>query len=317
MPKILSQSQIDQFREQGFLAPIRIMSSAEALDYRHRLEHFEASTGGPLHGDLRHKSHLLFTWLANLVRNPRLLDAMQRIIDAGKRRGVAVGPHVGSAEAVEVWANRGARRTSLTRRATGTSARCLAGVEAALMLLLAIGGRRGSALRMLAAVCGVYVVSDVLGALWPRQRPFARLSEVEALVRHDAGRSFPSRHVASGLALAAIGGRAHPRLGLLMSLVAWLLGLSRVAAGLHYRRRTGHGVYLDLSQVESAIWTLAHASRFAANSSTNSSRPFSGIIRAITPITRAWLLLSPRNPYARGQVGVAQPASPRRAHQSS
>ncbi len=30
-----------------------------------------------------------------------------------------------------------------------------------------------------------------------------------------------------------------------------------LAAGLHYRRRTGKGVYLDLSQVESAIWTLA------------------------------------------------------------
>ena len=30
-----------------------------------------------------------------------------------------------------------------------------------------------------------------------------------------------------------------------------------LAAGLHYRRRTGRGVYLDLSQVESAIWALA------------------------------------------------------------
>ncbi len=30
-----------------------------------------------------------------------------------------------------------------------------------------------------------------------------------------------------------------------------------LAAGLHYRRRTGHGVYLDLSQVESGTWTLA------------------------------------------------------------
>jgi undecaprenyl-diphosphatase len=116
----------------------------------------------------------------------------------------------------------------------------------ALMLLLAIGGRRGSALRMLAAVCGVYAVSEVLGALWPRQRPFARLSEIEALVRHDAGRSFPSRHVASGLAMAAIGGRAHPRLGLLMSLVAWLLGLSRVAAGLHYPTDVLAGAVLGL-----------------------------------------------------------------------
>jgi crotonobetainyl-CoA:carnitine CoA-transferase CaiB-like acyl-CoA transferase len=30
-----------------------------------------------------------------------------------------------------------------------------------------------------------------------------------------------------------------------------------LAAGLHYRRRTGNGVYLELSQVEAALWTLA------------------------------------------------------------
>ena len=30
-----------------------------------------------------------------------------------------------------------------------------------------------------------------------------------------------------------------------------------LAAGLHYRRRTGRGVYLDVSQVESASWSLA------------------------------------------------------------
>jgi benzylsuccinate CoA-transferase BbsF subunit len=30
-----------------------------------------------------------------------------------------------------------------------------------------------------------------------------------------------------------------------------------LAAGLHYRKRTGHGVYLDVSQVESATWSLA------------------------------------------------------------
>ena len=51
---------------------------------------------------------------------------------------------------------------------------------------------------------------------------------------HSAGRSFPSRHVASGLAMAWVAGRAHRRLGLAMAGVAWLLGLSRVAAGLHY-----------------------------------------------------------------------------------
>ena len=97
-----------------------------------------------------------------------------------------------------------------------------------------LGGRRRSAARMLAAVGLVYVVSEALGIVWRRERPFGELADVEGLVPHTVERSFPSRHVASGLAMAAIGGRAHPLLGLVMSAVAWLLGLSRVATGLHY-----------------------------------------------------------------------------------
>jgi hypothetical protein len=77
MPKLLSQAQIERFHEEGFLAPIRVMPEAEALDYRRRLEHFESRTGGPLAGDLRHKSHLLFTWLSDLIRHPRILDAVE------------------------------------------------------------------------------------------------------------------------------------------------------------------------------------------------------------------------------------------------
>jgi non-heme Fe2+,alpha-ketoglutarate-dependent halogenase len=77
MPKILTQAQIDQFREQGFVSPIRVMSAAEALGYRSRLERFEHETSGPLGGHLRHKTHLLFTWLADLVRHPRILDAVE------------------------------------------------------------------------------------------------------------------------------------------------------------------------------------------------------------------------------------------------
>jgi non-haem Fe2+, alpha-ketoglutarate-dependent halogenase len=77
MPKLLSRAEIDRFHEDGFLAPIRVMSEAEALDYRRRLERFEASTGGPMAGDLRHKPHLLFTGLADLVRHPRILDTVE------------------------------------------------------------------------------------------------------------------------------------------------------------------------------------------------------------------------------------------------
>jgi hypothetical protein len=77
MRKILTQAQIDQFRHQGFVSPIRVMPVEEAIGYRRRLERFEATSGGPLRGDLRHKSHLLFTWLGDLVRHPRILDAVE------------------------------------------------------------------------------------------------------------------------------------------------------------------------------------------------------------------------------------------------
>ena len=77
MPKILSKAEIERYWEEGFVFPIRVMAKDEASAYRRQLERFEASIGGPLRGDLRHKSHLLFTWLAALVRHSRILDAVE------------------------------------------------------------------------------------------------------------------------------------------------------------------------------------------------------------------------------------------------
>lgn len=77
MPKLLSAAEIARYHEEGFLAPIRVMSKEEAAELRQCLEHFERETGGPLKGAYRHKSHLLFTWLAELVRHSRILDAVE------------------------------------------------------------------------------------------------------------------------------------------------------------------------------------------------------------------------------------------------
>lgn len=77
MSKILTNAQIQRFREDGCVFPISVMSEAEAGDLRGRLEAFEHRTGGPLKGDLRHKSHLLFAWLGDLVRRASILDAVE------------------------------------------------------------------------------------------------------------------------------------------------------------------------------------------------------------------------------------------------
>ena len=77
MPKILTQEQVDRYWKDGCIFPIRVMSEADALEIRARLEAFEKKTGGPLKGDLRHKSHLLFSWLGDLVRLDPIVDAIE------------------------------------------------------------------------------------------------------------------------------------------------------------------------------------------------------------------------------------------------
>jgi len=77
MPKLLSPEQIERYHQDGYISPIRVMSENEAARVRERLEEFESRTGGPLRGDLRHKAHLLFPWLADLVRNGNILDAVE------------------------------------------------------------------------------------------------------------------------------------------------------------------------------------------------------------------------------------------------
>jgi len=77
MPKILTQTQVDQYHREGCVFPIRVMSEEAAGELRERLEAFERETGGPLKGDLRHKSHLLFAWLGDLVRQEKIVDAIE------------------------------------------------------------------------------------------------------------------------------------------------------------------------------------------------------------------------------------------------
>jgi membrane-associated phospholipid phosphatase len=146
-----------------------------------------------------------------------LLDALLRVDQSAAR-------------SLNLWTRRHRQVEQLARGAAGG----LASAEVALMLSLVPFGQWRATLRMLCAVSSIYVASEMVGLVLRRQRPFATHDEVEELLAHRAGRSFPSRHVASAIAMARIGRSVHPRLGWAMAAIAWLLGLSRTAAGLHY-----------------------------------------------------------------------------------
>lgn len=77
MAKLLTAEQLQQYRQQGYIAPIRVISTEHAAQLRERLEDFERRQGGPLAGAPRHKSHLLFSWLNDLIREEKLLDGVE------------------------------------------------------------------------------------------------------------------------------------------------------------------------------------------------------------------------------------------------
>ncbi len=77
--KSLTEDAVRQYREEGYLSPVRVLSIEDAASIRAKLESFEADSG-PLVGKLRQKSHLLFTWLNELIRHERILDTVEDVL---------------------------------------------------------------------------------------------------------------------------------------------------------------------------------------------------------------------------------------------
>jgi ectoine hydroxylase-related dioxygenase (phytanoyl-CoA dioxygenase family) len=80
MTKVLSDAEVAAYERDGYHFPVRVMSAEDAQRYRAALETHEAKAGQPLQGNWRHKSHLLFTWVDELVHHPRILDAVEDVI---------------------------------------------------------------------------------------------------------------------------------------------------------------------------------------------------------------------------------------------
>lgn len=82
MPKSLSTAEVARYAERGYHFPVPVLSAAEAADCRRRYEAYEAATGGETgrRRGTRQKLHLLLTWMNDLVRHPRILDAVEDLL---------------------------------------------------------------------------------------------------------------------------------------------------------------------------------------------------------------------------------------------
>ena len=80
MPKVLTKEQIEQYHDEGFISPIRVISENEALSIKNQLEQVEADFPDEINAESRNNLHLSFKFLDMLAHNTIIIDAMEDLI---------------------------------------------------------------------------------------------------------------------------------------------------------------------------------------------------------------------------------------------
>ncbi len=76
----LPSNLLEQYRDEGYIGAVDVMSPESALKIRQKLEAFEATQGGALHANQRSRAFLLFKWLDELIHSPAVLDPIESLI---------------------------------------------------------------------------------------------------------------------------------------------------------------------------------------------------------------------------------------------
>lgn len=80
MPKVLTEQQVDDFQEVGFLSPIDVMSEQDATAILDKLEEVEQNHPEQVNAENRNNPHLCLLFLDNLVHHPIIIDAVSDLI---------------------------------------------------------------------------------------------------------------------------------------------------------------------------------------------------------------------------------------------
>ncbi len=80
MPKLLTETQVRRYREEGFCSPAQVLNPDEYTAFRRELEAYELVSGHTLDFPEKLKPYLLFKWADAIVHHPLVLDAVEDLI---------------------------------------------------------------------------------------------------------------------------------------------------------------------------------------------------------------------------------------------
>lgn len=78
-----------------------------------------------------------------------------------------------------------------------------------------------------------FLIVTIFRKIINRPRPYESM-DIEPLLEHKKGESFPSRHTVSAFIIALVCFPIHIYLGILTLMIAIIISLSRILAGVHY-----------------------------------------------------------------------------------
>ena len=97
---ILTDEQVAQYHEQGWISPVEVLSADEAAAALAALEEAEAAFPDDLHAENRNNAHLVLPFLAELALHERVLDCVRSLVDDPLALSSSVlfakAPHTGS-----------------------------------------------------------------------------------------------------------------------------------------------------------------------------------------------------------------------------
>src|ERR1700726_3447804 len=80
MTRLLSENEVAGYRDNGYHFPVDALSAGEVAGFRRKLEDYEGRSGGPISGEMRHGTHVLFAGIDEMILHPKILDAIDDVL---------------------------------------------------------------------------------------------------------------------------------------------------------------------------------------------------------------------------------------------
>lgn len=82
MSQVLSEDQVKNYRRDGYISPIDVLKEGEIQTLNLKLQKFRdrINLNGKIAGRYNQKPHLILTWADQVIRNPKILDAVEQLI---------------------------------------------------------------------------------------------------------------------------------------------------------------------------------------------------------------------------------------------